>query len=835
MKGLNRITLFTDLLKFLIAIGIVLSCTTVIGEENEKDEFTLEEITVTAEFRAKALQDTPLSITAVNADMLEMRNQTNLSEISTQAPNVSLRPGNASYGSSLVAYIRGVGQADFNPSVEAGVGVYVDDVYYSTITGNILDLLDLERVEILRGPQGTLAGRNAIGGAIKVFTRKPDGKNEGYFSLTYGDYDRVDIRGAGDLEITDKLFARVSGASRSKDGYVTSYDYACMNNLPAPGNAGGLPTYTNLPSQCELAKEGGQSYTAGRVALRWVPNDILEVNFTTNVVRDKSESQPGVLIAAKDNYLSSVFSADSGSIVPIFYDNNGNGVYDAGIDVGYDNRFATPGTYYNYSTYIDDGNSTPDPLFVGGTPGSDINVYKPYTVPRINHLDSEDYTLTFDLRFSENFSIKAISSYREYNNVFGDDADGSPLALQQLLQRMDHEQITQEVRFNATFFDGFADATFGLFYLDQETNEDARVDINYSGLDFAHGPDVVPSTAKAAYSQWALHVNEKTDVTLGLRYSEDEKSYTFARHNPDWTTVIAGGPAFFFAGEPANGGVAAVNGISVKYSSDRWDWRAVVDYDISDDIMIYGQIATGYKAGGNNARPFFASQLNAFDPEELINYEAGIKTRLFDQLRLNASVFYNDYKDIQLPVTQCVWAVGEETPCASQTNVGDAEVKGFEIEGMWRPNRSFSMDFSYAYLDFSYTKIDATLGSVVTLDMTTPYTPENKWSLGAQYRFYMGKMGDLTPRLDVSFEDDTYSTAVNSPLNKIDSHTIANGRLTWRSEDFKWQVGLEVTNLTDEYYYLTIYDLWDAAGYVNGQPAKPREWALSIKRVWYFD
>ena len=135
----------------------------------------LEEIIVTAEFREANVQDTPIAITAVNAEMLESRSQTNLAQITAQTPNVSLRPAGSAFGSALVAYIRGIGQSDFNPSVEPGVGIYVDDVYYSTITGNLLDLLDLERVEVLRGPQGTLAGRNAIGGADQALHEKTDG------------------------------------------------------------------------------------------------------------------------------------------------------------------------------------------------------------------------------------------------------------------------------------------------------------------------------------------------------------------------------------------------------------------------------------------------------------------------------------------------------------------------------------------------------------------------------------------------------------------------------------------------------------------------------------
>ena len=119
-----------------------------------------DEIVVTAQFRAQNLQDTPLAITAVNAEMLEARSQTNISQVAAQAPSVTLKPQGTSYGPSMTASIRGIGQADFNPALEPGVGLYIDDVYYATLTGSMFDLLDLDRVEILRGPQGTLAGRN---------------------------------------------------------------------------------------------------------------------------------------------------------------------------------------------------------------------------------------------------------------------------------------------------------------------------------------------------------------------------------------------------------------------------------------------------------------------------------------------------------------------------------------------------------------------------------------------------------------------------------------------------------------------------------------------------
>ena len=812
----------------------------------------LEEIIVTAEFREANVQDTPIAITAVNADMLEARSQTNLAQITAQTPNVSLRPAGSSFGSALVAFIRGIGQTDFNPSVEPGVGIYVDDVYYSTITGNILDLLDLDRVEVLRGPQGTLAGRNAIGGAIKLYTRKPDGSDDMNVSLTKGEFNRTELKGAAGFVLAeDKLYLRVAGIAKAIDGYVDRLDYACTHASPRPGTPGGLPTYAQSFG-CSLGTEGGQSYTTGRLALRWEASDNFSMDIAASIVNDDSESQPGVLVAAKDHsgsnfpwlspngpvtppFASQVpnnptFDPNAGGTVPTFYDNNGNGTFQAGIDVPYDSRFVTGGTYTNYATYINDGTSTPSPLFQGGTPGANTQLFKPYVIDPVNTLSAWDTSVNMNWQITDSLSLLSVSAYRTYKNSFAEDTDGSPLVVQQLLQVLDHEQWTQELRLGVDVGDR-VDLTFGVFYLDQDTAEDARVDLPYVGFDFIHGPDLVPATNKAAYAHAAVQLSEKTNLSLGVRYSEDEKSYTFRRRNPDLTPVQACTTFWFWeAANPPNCGVFGLDNLSVAYSSDNTDWRVALSHDIGDSSMIYGQVSTGYKAGGNNARPFFPSQLNAFKPETLDSYEVGFKSTVGGNARLNGAIFWNDYTDIQLPTTVCAWAPpGQQTPCASQNNVGDAEVWGVELETEWHPTDAFSIDASLSHLNFEYKTI-VPGATAVTLGMITPFTPENKASVGIQYGFGLPGGGTVTPRLDVSYQDQVYSNAVNADTNLIDAYTLTNARLTWRSANDTWETALEVTNLTDEYYYVTLFDLWGPAGYIHGQPSRPRESAITFKR-----
>ena len=230
---------------------------------------TLDEIVVTAQFRQQNLQDTPLAITAVTAEMMEARSQTNISEITNQAPSVTLKQQSAMFGPAIAAYIRGVGAADFNPALEPGVGIYVDDVYIATLTGSLLDLLDLERVEILRGPQGTLAGRNSIGGAVKLYSQKPSSENSGSFQATYGSRNRVDLRGTANFALGENLFMRISGVDKKQEGYVERRDYGCE----FPNNPYGIVPQRASSAGCVVGKDSNVNFSAVRGALRWLPTD----------------------------------------------------------------------------------------------------------------------------------------------------------------------------------------------------------------------------------------------------------------------------------------------------------------------------------------------------------------------------------------------------------------------------------------------------------------------------------------------------------------------------------------------------------------------------------
>ncbi len=259
---------------------------------DSSNDTTTPDIVVTAQFRETRLQDTPIAITAVNAALLEQRGQTDIAQVAAEAPNVTLKPQPQNGGAGLIAFIRGVGQVDFNYALDPGVGLYVDDVYIPTLTSSLLDLMDLDRIEILRGPQGTLAGKNSIGGAIKLFSQKPDGSGHGSLSVGYGAYNKLDIRGTADFKVTDNLFARVSGVAKSNKGYLDILDYG----LTHP-SSNVLPTNTRGANPI-VGTQGGQSYVASRLALRWEPTDRLEINVSGDYTSDHSEPAPTVVLAA---------------------------------------------------------------------------------------------------------------------------------------------------------------------------------------------------------------------------------------------------------------------------------------------------------------------------------------------------------------------------------------------------------------------------------------------------------------------------------------------------------------------------------------------------------
>jgi iron complex outermembrane receptor protein len=740
------------------------------------------EIVVTAQFRAQNLQDTPLAITAVNAATMEAKSQTNLAQVADTAPNVSLKPQGASFGPSIAVSIRGIGQADFNPAYEPGVGIYIDDVYYPQLTGAVFDLLDLDRVEILRGPQGTLSGRNSEGGSIKMFTKKPTGSGNGYVEGTYGSRNRIGVRAGVDFKLTDDLFARVSGVYKHQNGYVDQLDFGCV--YPAGGPAtftandgttqlvnptGGIPR-RQAEGDCRVAKLGEVGYGAVRGALRYNPSNDIDINLTGEYIHDEHTAAGEVLAATEVIDNSNTNIGTSAPIYPL-----------GRPGVPYDNRFIC-GKFCNFSSY-----DSPAITYFGlTTPPAGQPLL---ATQRSNRSEYNGYNLAANAHFglTDTLSVDNILAYQHWVADFGVDDDLSPIPLSGGANHLTHWNWSEELRLNAEFADNIH-AVLGGYLFKQETDY-------YSYQD--------------------------------LRYTDESKHYRYFRLNPDGTINPYLDPVGAANGAGTPG---ALTGLVAKYHGDRVDWRAALNYRFSPEAMVYASVSTGFKGGGTNPRPFFASQAIGFNPEVLTNYEVGLKTDLFDRkLRFDVDAFYGKLKNAQIGTSICP---DGSTPCAALINGGNAREWGVEAEFLARPVDGFSIDGSASYLNFKYTSLAP--GTTITLDEPFAGSPKWKWTLGAQYEADLGSAGSLTPRIDATYQDKVYTgfTYQNVP-QYIGAYTLVNARLTWQNPDKDLSVSLEGTNLTNKYYYVTLFDLRAAgAGLDKAQPGRPREWAVTVKKTF---
>jgi iron complex outermembrane recepter protein len=776
----------------------------------------LQEVVVTAQFRNENAQQTPLAITAISAESLEQRNETNLSQVAASVPSVSLLPAEAAFGPSMTASIRGIGQYDFDPALEPGVGIYIDDVYYGSLTGSLLDLLDLDRVEVLRGPQGTLAGMNSIGGSVKLFSQKPTGDGTSNLSVLYGSRNHVEGRAGTDFALVpNRVFVRVSFVYNHQDGYENVYDFGCANPSfsatainPTTGVPNAAPaTYSVAPSfqthagSCLLGHEGGTNYGASRVSVRWLATDSLEVNLVGDVTQQDQENPATTLLYANLShnpaYGAITIPTTSGAALPY-----NSSLVPAMIP-------ANP--YTSYASFSMPG--------AGATP--------PYSGSDSSTLLSWGGAATLDWKIADTMSLKSITSLRAFSSSWFEDNDASPWPVGLGGEYLQHHQFSEELRFNGSV-SHLVDYTVGGFYFRENSVYGTHQDLWYAagpgGLDFL-GDDPVLAHDKAAFLQTDWHLTTKLDFIAGVRYTKQDKDYTFTRVNPEGG--LDGGAAL----------VSGLNGYTGTYSASKTDYRADIDYHWTDEVMTYAQVSTGFKGGGVNPRPFFTFQAIGFNPETVTNYEAGLKSSWFgNTLRANIDGYFADYKNIQLALLNCDFlnppGFPSGLPCALPFNAGNAHIKGAEIELEEHPFAGLELDASGSYLDFGYTSFGPN-PTGVTLGMTTPFTPKLQGSLGVQYHIPLGSWGTITPRVDANARSSIYTNAVNAATNRIGGYTVYNARITLKPAQGSWEASLEALNFTDKFYWANIFDLTGAGGgSVSGTPSAPLEVALQLKRTF---
>ena len=736
----------------------------------------IEEIVVTAQKREENLQDTPIAITAFTEESLEGRMINDISKLADFTPNVIFDTTTPISGLSngAAVFIRGVGQLDFGLTTDPGVGTYIDGVYSSRAVGGVLDVVDIERIEILRGSQGTLFGRNTIGGAINITTKRPAETFGGMVEATFGEFERTDFKGSVDIPIAEKFLTKFAFSSKNRNGFV---DRISVGD--------------------RLGDEDRQS---ARGSFLLQATDDIELYATVDYTDIDEQSAGSVMVGITEFPGAPPLLAPSSTWAynQVFVPSN-------------------PGAVpYTAQEFLLDGN---DRTLATGPTGTD--------------LESFGATLTFSWSLPW-FEFKSISSYRDTEGEFYRDPDNSSIQITETSNpNYNHEQFSQELQVTGALFNDRLQYVLGAYYFEEDGTDDVFVPI-YGALPTPAGLLALPlyinnfvlvdNSSKAVFGQGTFDLTDQVAVTFGLRYTEDNKSFGYRQYiSPDPGGNIAVlallGPPVTVPG-PA-GDIVLWDEVSDEFTE--LNIRAGIEYQFNDDTLLYFTYADGYKSGGFNFRYVVprAGPL-AFDPETLESYEVGVKWQgPDDRLRLNAAGFISEYSDVQIQLF--------ETGGGPLTqNAGVADIIGVEVEVTAVPHERLLLNAGFGYIDAEYDELNlptTNVAQAINLDTKLPNTPETTVNISAEYTHPLA-WGSLIARGDYRYTDDLYNDAQNSPFLYQDGYHTFNASLTFTTGN--WDFSVFGTNLTDK-RFITSGDSNFGLGFHEANYNRPREFGGLIR------
>ncbi|MFD1781904.1 TonB-dependent receptor [Phenylobacterium terrae] len=712
---------------------------------------TVEELVVTAQRREENLQDTPVAVTAFTAETMEARGVTNLEGVGNYTPNLELHQTNrpAGGGSAFAGYIRGVGTGDFQFPTDPGIGIYLDDVYLARSVGGLMSLEDIQRVEVLKGPQGTLFGRNTIGGAINIVTTRPkvSGDLDGVMKVRVGSYGRADfVAGVNGPIVQDFVGGKLTAAFLNSDGW----------------------------SERVLTGEKGNDehrfIVRGALLFDFAPG------FEVTVNADYSEQNNNGVLGQLLNVLTSPTPPYPPPKTPRFNTfAAGAENLRLGLPAGsiIDGRWVSSDPYKNYGTQPID-----DDYEIGG-----VSVVAAWDV-------------------NEALTLKSITAVRGIEAHVGVDGDQTPYSLQTSQTDLYQRQYSQELQAFGTAFDERLSWLVGLYAFEENGSSKLYTE-SYHGL-WQNVPAAQRMASDAAdtrtyfYSKtrsWALFTQETLrltdalELTLGGRYTWEEKDYGYMLHATE------------------------VNSVRVPFSTDNQQWEAFtpkvgVNYRPAENILLYGSYSQGFKSGGWGGSTTALVPTPRYEPEEVSTWELGAKTDWFDRrLVANLAVFWSDYEDIQLTVQTRDPVTGANL--RTTQNSGDADIAGFEFEATAIPVEDLTLNLGVGYVDAEFSSLSADARALtdpfnrpnaVKVGDPIPQIPEWSINAGAQYVARTG-VGDLTFRVDAAHKGDQFLT-LGDPTSFQGAYTLWNAQIAFRPSAIEGlELSINGTNLTDEVYY----------------------------------
>jgi iron complex outermembrane recepter protein len=749
------------------------------GPQSSEGE-TLESIVVTARRREESLQDTPVAVTALTAEALERQQATGTMDLDKIAPNIQFHSYGTLTGNNSAAqvFIRGIGQTDATPAVDPGVGIYIDDVYMGRSVGGAMEFRDIASVQILRGPQGTLFGRNTIGGAVLLTTNGPGDEAGNSVRVGLGEDNLREVFGAFDIPLGEQFAARIAVGGRERDGYVTRvFDGEDLGNE--------------------------KMYT-GQLGIRWKPSDSFSLTLRGDYTNEDENGSPFVF-QSMNEAATFVGAASQSAGCPNMID------------------------------------PLPPPVLVGPLAdprcGNDAQALGHFrnggTYPASSTLENSGMSLVAQWDVNDTLSFKSITADRNLKWTGTRDADNTPLLILHTNYDSKSDQFSEELQ--AVITSSRVDGVVGLFYFDEDSFDRLLVPLGNPGTSYDTQRVWMDNKAKAAFTEWTFKATDALSFSAGLRYTEETKGLQATMFNvaPASRAEPAAPTALcpFAGAPPTQTGCLFLTTNRFEREFSATTTSASVQYRVNPQFMTYLSWSEGFKSGGFNQRYNAAPPGNApisFNPETAESWEVGFKMDPADTLRMNVALFMTDYDDIQMTYRLGVVPL--------LFNAGVASIFGGELELEFAPTAEFRLDASLGYLDSEFDEITppppfgpVTPTATATLKSRLPFTPEWQAHLGVSYDFQVASNWKLTPRADVSYTDPQFFDAGNSPeIAQRQGVTLVNASLTFATDDSKWRFALTGSNLTDEDYPVAgTSSLTTASGYSEIIYSRPRSVALS--------
>ena len=622
----------------------------------EEPQRGVSSIIVTAQRREESVQDVPIAISAFDQQELQTRGAFTALDVAQFVPNL-VGLNNTGIGTANSYYLRGIGNSESIATFDPPIGTYVDDIYLSRQNANNLSLFDVERIEVLRGPQGTLFGRNTTGGAINVFLSEPGDEIGGYAEIGYGSYDMKLGRASIDLPLSDSFAVKVSGYWQDDDGWA-------QNNLTGERTNESDSWGVRLGMRGELSD-----------SVRWTGSYIHTVSEAVNLLN--FDCDPTNPTNCDGRFTATGLTKGGNFISPVF----GPLVSGDKVNQGLGNKATMDFISSNLEVEL--------------SPDWTVNFITGFV----------DIGQQFALDFADGRALPTAAN--PVPPVVGWTYGGFSI-----VNDGDHTQFTQEVKFTGSIADGLIDVVGGVFYFHEDNTTDFA---DIFTLPFAAPPDGFPflladrtivntAEAWAGYLQADLNVTDQLTLTAGVRYTDETKTFSIRdnRGRVGGTNLCAAANQFGPTPCIEDANLFAGNGtpIPTEQSVDLWTPRFAINYAPSDEILLFASATRGFKSGGWNARGTNPNLLFPFGPETAWSYEAGAKTELFDRLiRFNVTGFWLDVADLQTP---SAFVAPDGSLTFITRNFADYENKGVEVEITTVPIEGLNLFAAIGYQDDEY-------------------------------------------------------------------------------------------------------------------------------------